>query len=93
MIESADLDARRIGSAEWRYTAVRRQAQADARRSWLSSASTFQETTKALLMALTGAEAEARGGGLLTDDTRRDQIHRVLSVLGEARKAVRGITG
>ena len=80
MIESADLDARRIASAERNYTAVRRQAQAVARRSWLSSAATFHATTKALLLAL-------------TDDTRRDQIHRVLSHLGEARKAVRGITG
>ena len=80
MIESVDLDARRIASAERNYTAVRRQAQADARRSWLSAASTFQEATRALHLAL-------------TDDTRRDQIHRVLSDLGTARKAVRGITG
>ena len=78
MIASVDLDARRIASAERHYTAVRRQAQSDARREWLARAEDFRAITKRLIRGL--------------DDTTRERVGAVLSQLGPARNAIRRIT-
>ena len=78
VIESADLDARRIASAERNYTAVRNQAQAEARRSWLSSADAFRRRTKQLMR--------------MVDDDTRQRVNSAMSQVMPARNAIERIT-
>ena len=78
MIESPDLDARRIASAERNYPRVRRLQQATARRDWLTAAAEFRSSTKRLLYSASPDE--------------RALLNRPLSQLPDAQKAVSGIT-
>ncbi len=81
MIESADLDARRIGSAERLYTKHRRKQQAEARRAWLESADRFQAVTKAMIRLYRHSSTE-----------ERESFNRPLSQLVDAIRAVERIT-